>query len=59
MPTHVVTSKTPADRRLAEVVAAVREYHAALDRREHGGVACHRAVSEIENILGLEWRAQS
>lgn len=35
------------------VRSAILEYHAALDRREHGGVAQGRALDAIEGALGL------
>jgi hypothetical protein len=57
MPTIVTMAQTEPTGRLAEVAATIREYHEALDRREHGDVACHRAVQRIEKILGLKWRA--
>jgi hypothetical protein len=40
-----------AEERLRLVRAAVDRYHAALGRREHGGVACHRAMDEIVRAL--------
>lgn len=50
-------TQTKPTGRLAEVEVVVREYHSALDRREHGDIACHRAMEKIEAIMGLEWRA--
>ncbi|CAB4127114.1 hypothetical protein UFOVP78_49 [uncultured Caudovirales phage] len=41
---------------LAAVRAAVADYHLALDRREHGGVAQDRAVKAIEETLDMPWR---
>lgn len=38
------------------VELAIHEYHAALDQREHGGVAQSRAISQIENCLGIHWQ---
>ena len=38
------------------VALAIHEYHAALDQREHGGVAQSRAIEHIENVLGLHWQ---
>lgn len=43
--------------KLALVELAIHEYHAALDQREHGGVAQSRAIAHIENLLGIHWRA--
>lgn len=34
---------------------AITEYYAALDRREHGGVAQNRAFAKIEEALGMHW----
>jgi len=35
--------------------AAIKGYYAALDRREHGGVAESKAFNEIQEILGMHW----
>lgn len=40
---------------LAAVRMAVRCYYAALDRREHGGVAQDKAFRAIEQALGMRW----
>jgi hypothetical protein len=40
---------------LAAVRQAVREYHQALDRRAHGGVAQDAAMHKIEAALGQPW----
>lgn len=45
---------TPTDDDL--VREAVRGYHAALDRREHGGVAASVALSLIQRALRMPWR---
>lgn len=37
------------------VRAQVAGYYAALDRREHGGVAQSRAMHGIEAALGMNW----
>lgn len=39
-----------------KMIEAVRGYHLALDRREHGSVACHRAMDEIMRILDMPWK---
>lgn len=57
MPTVVMMAQAAPTGRLAEVASAIEEYHQALDRREHGEVACHAAIAKIEAILGLQWRA--
>lgn len=35
---------------------AIRDYHFALDSREHGGVAQDKAIKAIESALNLPWR---
>lgn len=40
---------------LAAIVAAVRDYHLALDLRQHGGVAAGKAIAEIERALAMPW----
>lgn len=40
---------------LAEIRQAVREYHFALDSREHGVVAMDRAIDSIQTSLGMHW----
>lgn len=50
--THLIIH--PSDR-LKAIEEAVRNYHAALDRREHGDIACHHAMSEIEKAFGVYW----
>lgn len=35
---------------------AIRDYHFALDNREHGGVAAGKAIDAIEELLGRPWR---
>jgi hypothetical protein len=47
--------KMAADK-LARVMGAVRDYHFALDNREHGGVAQDRAFREICETLGMHWQ---
>lgn len=36
--------------------AAIRDYHFALDCREHGGVAQDKAIKETKSALHLPWR---
>jgi hypothetical protein len=40
---------------LDQIREAVRDYHYALDKREHGEVAMDRAFSRIERALGMRW----
>lgn len=35
---------------------AIRDYHYALDTRQHGGVAQGKAVGAIEEALGMPWK---
>lgn len=41
---------------LQAVRRAMDDYHAALTRREHGGVASSRALVAIEQALGMCWK---
>lgn len=41
---------------LEKVKVALREYHAALDRREHGGIAQDKCIKAIQDALGMHWR---
>ena len=41
---------------MSKVIEAVRGYHLALDRREHGDIACHKALNEIMTILDMSWK---
>lgn len=45
----------PADA-MEPVRQAVRDYHYALDDRQHGGVAAHKAIYAIEEALGMHWK---
>jgi hypothetical protein len=57
MPTQLTHLTCASDDRLRVIEEAVREYHAALDRREHGAVACHNAMAKIERAFGVYWRS--
>ncbi len=41
--------------RLAKITQAIRDYHFALDCREHGGVAMARAWNAICDVLNMDW----
>jgi hypothetical protein len=56
MPTFEIMTVIKPEDRLHLITHAVRSYHDALDRREHGSVACDKAMKEIECILGIGWR---
>lgn len=42
-------------KRLERVIHALDEYHEALDRREHGGVAQDKAIKAIEAVFARPW----
>lgn len=46
---------TEATSQLDSLRNAVNQYHKALNNREHGGVASHKAVEEIQKILNMSW----
>lgn len=39
-----------------EVKKIVQNYHLALDRRQHGGVAAGKAIKRLETLLGMYWQ---
>ena len=41
---------------IIRIEAAIRDYHYALDMRQHGGVAQDKAIKAIESALNLHWR---
>lgn len=41
---------------IANIKAGINDYYAALDRREHGGVAMSNAFNKIQEILGMLWK---
>ncbi|WP_313329449.1 hypothetical protein [Comamonas sp.] len=53
-PVYAAPQAKPADA-LEHVCQAIRDYHYALDTRQHGGVAAHAAVDAIETALGMPW----
>lgn len=40
----------------AATETAIRDYHFALDSREHGGVAQDKAIKAIESSLNIHWQ---
>jgi hypothetical protein len=44
---------------VASVKQAISKYHTALNERKHGGVAQGAAISEIEGLLDMPWKAPS
>lgn len=47
----------PASPRLDDIATAVKGYYAALDARDHGGIAMTQAFHAIEHALGMSWGA--
>ena len=43
-------------RALAPIQQAIRDYHYALDTRQHGDLALHNAYNEISQHLGMHWQ---
>lgn len=55
---HAVAPTTAAqqgDARLGAIEQAIRDYHYALDTRQHGGVAQDRAIISICTTLEMHW----
>lgn len=44
-----------AEHLISQIKDAVSKYHHALDARQHGGIAAHKCVDEIETILKMPW----
>lgn len=55
VPVEPAPQAQPADA-LEPIRQAVRDYHYALDARQHGGVAAHKAIYAIEEALGTHWQ---
>lgn len=41
---------------LATIQQTLRDYHFALDSRQHGGVAADQALSAISQAMGMRWK---
>lgn len=41
--------------KLYAIEKAVKKYYLALDRREHGSIAQDKALTEIQEALGMTW----
>lgn len=52
---HIIES-AEQHTKLNNIEKAIRDYHYALDIRQHGGVAQDMAIKKIESILNLPWR---
>lgn len=69
MPTARSTWKPPGEgyystndyhaAQIAAIENVIRDYHTALDNRQHGDVAAHNALSAIEAIMGMYWSLAS
>lgn len=40
---------------LTAIRTEVKNYHFALDMRQHGGTACAAAMERIQQVLGMPW----
>lgn len=54
-PAQAADSMLEGAARLAKITQAIRDYHFALDCREHGGVAMARAWNAICDVLNMDW----
>lgn len=55
---HVAALQSALNDKEAEIErlkSAIRDYHYALDMRQHGGVALDRAFNAIRQALGMHW----
>lgn len=50
-------SRRPQEDELNQVRQAIRDYHFALDTRQHGGLAANQALEAIQAALGFHWVA--
>lgn len=46
----------PTTQGLEQVKQAIRDYYFALDTRQHGGLAADKALKQVEQALGMQWR---
>lgn len=44
-----------AGNKLGLIMSAIRDYHFALDNREHGDVAADKAMKSIQEAIGMPW----
>lgn len=58
MPTALTHLTIGPEERMKAIEKAVQEYHAALDRREDGTIACHKAMEKIQQAFGVYWHAR-
>jgi chromosome segregation ATPase len=42
-------------KQLENITAVINEYYAALDNRQHGGIAQSKAFDKVQNALGMQW----
>jgi hypothetical protein len=53
---ELLKSNTPYEGVESKIRQVIRDYYAALDNRQHGGMAQQKAFAKIEEILGMSWR---
>jgi hypothetical protein len=53
---QIAESDQPAVDALDAVKHAVRDFHFAMDTRQHGGVAAGLAMDVIQAVLGMDWQ---
>lgn len=46
---------SPEKKIIGQIRAAIREYHLALDNRDHQGVAAGKALDSIRETLRMPW----
>lgn len=52
----LVSGRAPQHASMDSVRQAIRDYHHALDTRQHGCVAADRALKAIQGALGMYWQ---
>lgn len=43
------------EQKLLAINASIDRYYLALDRRQHGGIAGHGLIDEVQEIMGRNW----
>jgi hypothetical protein len=49
---ETLTTEPP---QLVAIRQAIRDYHYALDKRQHGAVAADTALGKVSDVLGMQW----
>lgn len=47
--------KGSQEQKLLAINASIDRYYLALDRRQHGGIAGHGLIDEVQEIMGRNW----